>query len=274
MKSEAFFPEIPADFKIPFIVNHIGSAQEQCHIIQKNGAFADQIIYGKSGEGILNVEGKEYKIEPNTCFFLPKNVPHEYYPTSKWRTNWISFSGTCVAETLECLELNKVTVLHLTDVTKLEVLFKSIFNALKSDKLYGLYSSSPYVYELLIEFKRYIVETNEPQFRKSNSLLPILNYIDDNIAEQFTLEQLAQILDITPQYLCRLFKDGMGVRPFEYITKQRIQTAKKYLADRSIKITEIAKLIGFQDTSYFCLMFKRYEGITPTEFRKLNQRSL
>jgi YesN/AraC family two-component response regulator len=61
------------------------------------------------------------------------------------------------------------------------------------------------------------------------------------------------------------------MRPFEYLTGIRIQKAKEMLTGSgSFKLTEIARSSGYNDTSYFCAVFKEHEGVTPIEFRKLH----
>ena len=98
----------------------------------------------------------------------------------------------------------------------------------------------------------------------------MLDYIDEHITEQMTLQDLANVLNITPQHLCRTFKEAFSMRPFEYITRRRIQISKRYLADRSMKIAAVGQMVGIRDVSYYCYNFKRLEGITPNEFRAQN----
>ena len=60
------------------------------------------------------------------------------------------------------------------------------------------------------------------------------------------------------------------MRPFEYITRRRIQISKRFLADRNMKIAAVGQMVGIRDVSYYCYNFKRLEGITPNEFRAQN----
>jgi len=81
---------------------------------------------------------------------------------------------------------------------------------------------------------------------------------------------MAESIDVSPQYLCRLFSNILRMRPFEYLTKFRIQKAKELLlGDCNIQISEVSKKIGYNDLSYFCALFKKFEGITPMEYRKV-----
>ena len=82
------------------------------------------------------------------------------------------------------------------------------------------------------------------------------------------MDQLCAASGVTKQHLCMLFRTTLGLRPTEHITKRRIQAAKELLAGTGKSTDEIALETGFCTSSYFCKMFRRYEGITPSEFRK------
>jgi YesN/AraC family two-component response regulator len=138
------------------------------------------------------------------------------------------------------------------------------------------YKKKPFLIEtklpsdLMMEFYMLQHELAQPQTKGKQRLLPLLDYIDEHITEQMTLQDLAGVLNITPQHLCRTFKEAFSMRPFEYITRRRIQISKRYLADRNMKIAAVGQMVGIPDVSYYCYNFKRLEGITPNEFRAQN----
>ena len=105
-------------------------------------------------------------------------------------------------------------------------------------------------------------------------LIPILNYIEEHYAKNITLKDLSDLLGVTPQHLCTLFRKTMNVRIFEYINLVRIKKSKEFLLDdAAAAIRDVAYANGFEDVSYFCYIFKRIEKVTPGEFRKLYVRS-
>lgn len=100
-------------------------------------------------------------------------------------------------------------------------------------------------------------------------LKPVLDYIVEHHAEAITLKTLSDLMKVTPQHLCTLFRKTMHARVFEYINLYRISISKQLLVDGTDRsIREIAGLVGFDDVSYYCFIFKRFEGLTPGEFRK------
>lgn len=105
-------------------------------------------------------------------------------------------------------------------------------------------------------------------------LIPILNYIEEHYAKNITLKDLSDLLGVTPQHLCTLFRKTMNIRIFEYINLVRIKKSKEFLLNNAaVAIRDVAHANGFEDVSYFCYIFKRIEKATPGEFRKLYVRS-
>lgn len=86
--------------------------------------------------------------------------------------------------------------------------------------------------------------------------------------------ELADLIDLSPQYLCRLFKECLSLRPFEYLARKRIQQAKLLLLEDKLNINEIAAEVGYNDCSYFCAVFKKHEMLSPAEFRSLHKKQV
>lgn len=269
MKSEAIFPNI-GNTKLPFLTPAVGLNKEQCPIVRENGYGVPQLIFCIEGEGVLETEGKVFEVEEGGIFFLPEGREHRYYGKGKWVTSWIHLTGDSMKQTLECLGLVDATVVNGPDTSRCERILRQILTELKTDRLHGMERSSVHLYELVMEFYMLQHEQTQPQSKGMQRLLPLLDYIDEHITEQMTLADLATVLNVTPQHLCRTFKEALSMRPFEYITKRRIQISKRYLADRSMKIAAVGQMVGIRDVSYYCYNFKKLEGITPNEFRAQN----
>jgi YesN/AraC family two-component response regulator len=96
------------------------------------------------------------------------------------------------------------------------------------------------------------------------------NYIDAHYNEDITIDELSEFVKVTPQHLCRIFKRHLDLRPFEYLAMKRIKEAKTLLSNTQMTVNDICHTVGYRDCSYFCAIFKRYELISPSEFRGLN----
>ncbi|MNR26601.1 Arabinose operon regulatory protein [compost metagenome] len=91
-----------------------------------------------------------------------------------------------------------------------------------------------------------------------------LNFEKDN----FSLQDAAQYVNLSPNYLSRVFSQETSQTFIEYLTQIRIRKAMDLLKSTSAKSYEIAFLVGYNDPHYFSNLFKRLTGMTPKEFRK------
>ena len=94
-----------------------------------------------------------------------------------------------------------------------------------------------------------------------------LEYVADHYREEFTVNMLAESIGLTPNYLCTLFKQTMGVTLVQYITQYRIEVAKELLQTTALPVCDVAASVGFADAAYFCRVFKRSEKLPPTVWR-------
>ena len=92
---------------------------------------------------------------------------------------------------------------------------------------------------------------------------PALRMIRDNYASHFTVENLADACRISKYHFCRIFKTVMGVSAIQYLNTYRLKIAHTLLSNTDHRIGEVATLCGFEDTGYFCRIYKRHFGTTP-----------
>lgn len=97
-----------------------------------------------------------------------------------------------------------------------------------------------------------------------------VRYINEHFSEDITLGALAALSNISEQHFCRLFKARFGLRPMEYVALRRISHAKSLLETTDESIARIGKLSGYPDPNYFGIVFRRYEGVSPSLYRKMH----
>ena len=157
---------------------------------------------------------------------------------------------------------------HLSDTKMLEHIFRKMHNALRTDSIFGNYKASGYLYDFLMEFYR-LIAYKDPATSVSSALMKALDYINYNYFSPITMDELCSVSGVTKQHLCLLFRKKLSMRPMEYIAKRRIQEAKALLTGTEKSIEQVAEETGFCSESYFCKLFKRYEGMTPSAFRQI-----
>jgi two-component system, response regulator YesN len=94
-----------------------------------------------------------------------------------------------------------------------------------------------------------------------------MDYIQEHYADQITLNEVSEHAYVSTYYISRVFKKELGKNYVDYLNEIRIQKAKELLQDIRYKTYEIAEKVGIPDAHYFSKLFKKYEGVTPTEYR-------
>lgn len=92
-------------------------------------------------------------------------------------------------------------------------------------------------------------------------------YIEQNYSENISVAKLAEMSNYSVRQFIRLFKKAFGCVPTEYITNLRMQKARELLRGKTVSITDIALYCGYGDSNYFSRIFRKYNGITPSEYR-------
>jgi two-component system response regulator YesN len=93
-------------------------------------------------------------------------------------------------------------------------------------------------------------------------------FIEGNYSKDISLDDVSRIVDISPYYFSKLFKEVTGENFIEYLTNIRIEEAKKLLQNRDVSIKNICVDTGYSDPNYFSRIFKKQVGVTPTEYRE------
>lgn len=92
-------------------------------------------------------------------------------------------------------------------------------------------------------------------------------YINAHAAQNPSITEIAQMVQMSPFYFSRLFKQSTGLTPHQYLLKCRIQQAKQLLKTTNLLLATIATQVGFVDQSHLTRNFKRQVGVTPSQFR-------
>jgi len=109
--------------------------------------------------------------------------------------------------------------------------------------------------------------------RKANKLIvQIQEYIQKNMHDsKLSLSTISKEFYVSSSHLCRLFKQETKQTVVEYITRQRMEYAKKILMETNLKVYQISEMAGINDPNYFSTIFKKFTGLSVNEFRKKSE---
>jgi AraC family transcriptional regulator len=95
----------------------------------------------------------------------------------------------------------------------------------------------------------------------------VLDFINQNFAQDLRLWELAALAGMSPHYFCELFKASTGLTAYQYVLQCRIEHAKRYLRDPELSVGDVGVAAGFSDQSHFTKVFRRMVGVTPMKYR-------
>ncbi len=103
----------------------------------------------------------------------------------------------------------------------------------------------------------------------SDEVEKAIQYIYSNIFKQMSLDEIAEHVYLSPNYLSTKFKHEVGISLLEFINKTKIDESKYLLIHSNTSVSDIALIFNFCNQSYYTRMFKRFTGITPVEFKNM-----
>lgn len=256
-----------AQTKLPFYLSGVGVSDPEYHVVRENGLVSCQILFTRRGKGILRVDGRELVQTPGSIFFVTPGVVHEYKPVDPelgWETAWTVFRGSHLPEILTELGFGRWHEISGADLSRCESIFSRILSAVK-DPLCGGERCSLLIYEYILEARALLLTGKSGG---GTLISPALELMDEQYMRDLTLEELADLCGVSLQHFCRVFRTQTGMRPMEFLARRRMSEAKRLLNSTEHSISEIAALTGYSTPTYFGTVFRRYEGTTPSEYRR------
>ena len=117
-------------------------------------------------------------------------------------------------------------------------------------------------------YQQRVAAQEDTQEQEERTITGITRYLQEHLAEEVSLSVLAEQFHLNAQYISQLFKNEIGVGFLAYLTNIRMEKAKKLLLSTSLSVGEVAEQAGYGDYRVFTKVFKKMEGITPSQYRR------
>ena len=137
-----------------------------------------------------------------------------------------------------------------------------------------LYADATHSVESTLLFVDYVMDGLKKGIEEENHQESIVeqvcDYIDRNIEQDITRNEIAEAVHMNPEYLSKMFKKEKGIGLSNYITEEKMKRAKSYLENTQLPICVIASKLGYSNFSYFSKIFKNSTGALPNDYRREN----
>jgi len=155
---------------------------------------------------------------------------------------------------------------------RIETIALSLLSELRSEGLGGRLYVESLANILGIHLLRQHSSVKQPSLPRSvgldrATLRRVNSYIEEHLAEDLSLSEIAAVAFLSPYHFARLFKASTGFAPHQYVIGRRIERAKLLLSTTNWSLTAIAHAVGFAHESHLALHFKRLTGLLPSSYR-------
>lgn len=119
-------------------------------------------------------------------------------------------------------------------------------------------------------FRKISQFASDNKYRQQSRILEKINlYLEENYSKDISLDTVAEVVNLSASYLSFIFKESSGLNFVDYVNQFRLQKAKELLCNTSYNIAQVAELVGYNSANSFSKVFKKYNGISPGQYRKL-----
>lgn len=233
-----------------------------------------ELYYMISGECRYFIGNRVLQVCSNNLILIPKGVHHKTrYSDCVCDRMLVMFSGNYISPVLlpaiYRLFPNNIYAPNEKNKTKILELFDKMIRENEKKDLLSDELIKCYITELFSLILRSEMEENH--YEKGNIIIDdAIEYIRKNFSEEITLSALAKRSAMSESRFSRVFKEVVGIGYKEYLNSVRLNQANRLLLNTSQSVSDIAYACGFNDSNYFSTFFKKTNGMSPLEFRKLN----
>jgi AraC-like DNA-binding protein len=247
-----------------------------------------ELVYVDKGELEIMADDKGFKLRQGEMIFHKPNEFHNLWANGKIAPNIVVISFDCKSKAMKFFE-NKIvstgdavrnllaqiikeaqesfsTPLNISDTTKLDRKLNGLFG---SEQLIKIYLQQILIHLVrkgtdILPHNRILSSVRE---RTHNDMTnKIIKYLEDSLKENITFNDVCKYSNLSPTALKAMFKERTGTGVMEYYITLKIEKAKKLIREGRFNFTEVSELLGYSSIHYFSRQFKRYTGMSPSEY--------
>lgn len=243
-----------------------------------------EILFVTHGTGTYTIDLQEYKIKPNTVFFLSPGQIHEIVFSDDINGYIFLFSSSFYlsnkSDPYKLFEFPFFYSLKYDNpplylqskaaIDELDSLFKKTLLEVNTNAIDSKEATHALLDLILIHCKRLYPQTESGQLKKGHILIKrFKQLIEDKCTENIGVKEYADLLEVTANHLSETVKEFTGRTPTDFINDRMVLEIKRLLTHTQYTVQEIAFQLNFADQSYFSKYFKKITGVSPSEFKKI-----
>jgi AraC-like DNA-binding protein len=231
-----------------------------------------RLFYPVRGKGWLRIEQKQFVMEPGYLYLLPGSVDLAYGTKDQELVLYWTHYKMNIGGYQLLTELDIPFVVAAPDKHEATDLYEKLIGLQLANTLLQSWRTKAALLELMACFLEG-AGLEQAFMEKRDKLDPFresLAYIEEHLSGSISIEQLASIECMHPNYFTTMFKSVVGSSPVNYMNERRLELARTLLAATTLNVADIASRVGMQN-HYLSRLFKQKYGVTPRRYRELSQ---
>ncbi|MGN0277546.1 MAG: helix-turn-helix domain-containing protein [Hominisplanchenecus sp.] len=235
--------------------------------ISRNRFDSFLIMHLVRGSCKILADGQPYTAKSGEFVLLDCYQSHSYGSPDTWEALWMHFDGPLAGIFFQEIIARSGCVLTPENTQSVRILLDKIYTSFQKAAPIVESVLSGYITSILNEL---LISKSNTQSRHTCPFITadLISYINEHFHEPVSLDALAKKANLSPYHFTRIFARETGYTPHQYLINTRISAAKFMLKSSERSIKDIAFSTGFNSESNFCSTFKKWEKVTPGEYRQ------
>lgn len=223
------------------------------------------VVYVREGSFHFEYREMVFDAQKGDVVLLDCSEPHYYRAYDGLEFLYMHFDGSNSHEICQHILSQHGPLIRRESNILIGNLLHDMVELYRSGGIETMFQSSMRIYQLF----EYLLAPDSHQYEKETPVEDAIRYIRAHMAEQISLEDLADEANLSVYYFAHIFKEKTGLSPIEFVINTRLDRAKILLAHTSRSVEEIACEVGYSSASSLTNIFKRRLGVPPGQYRKM-----
>lgn len=227
--------------------------------------------YTLSGSGLLEIDGHKHVLKEGEAFLIAIPGNHRYFlPDDKmeWEFIFITLNGTFAREEWAKLQEMYGNVIQLKKEDEVIKYLLDIYCSAANNGISDGFQTSSIAYDFLMKLNKSTSLPALDQLSGNNSMEHAILFMKNNFYRDISLDDIAMHVHISKYHFNHKFMKTVGITPWNYLTKIRIEHSIRLLVTTDYTLDKISLLVGYTSANYYNKVFHKYVGLSPGKLRE------
>lgn len=229
-------------------------------------------VYLTRGRGLFQVRGaRPLPVQAGDVLLIQPGMWHNYAPDEDtgWKEYWVMFNGPEAEKLVSQVELpRRAPLIRYGEDKALHHLFTQMLDYAAETPPFSDVVQAGLLLQMGAMIQSRLQLQREQGDREESFIQQAKQKLASACSQPINMQSLAHGLGVSYPHFRRVFKQSTGLPPQQYLLNLRINQAKQLMEEQDLKLSEVARSVGFEDPFYFSRLFKQKTGISPSQWRR------